>query len=113
MFSHDKLTFIRKTACENVPGERDKIYWSLHALQKLRAEGLRKNAVEAALQKCYIIEEYSMEGRPFPGCLVLGRVVSTPVHIVVAIDMSFDRMLVVTVYRPSLERWKGDWKSRK
>jgi hypothetical protein len=38
---------------------------------------------------------------------------SDPVHSVIAIDMDFDRIFLITVYRPSLERWENDWKTRK
>ena len=49
----------------------------------------------------------------YPHCLVLGFIVSDPVHSVVAIDRDFDRILIVTLYRPSAEKWENDWKTRK
>lgn len=36
-----------------------------------------------------------------------------PCHAVVAIDEENDRLLIVTVYRPSLEEWEDDWSRRK
>jgi hypothetical protein len=60
-----------------------------------------------------IIEDYVMEGRPFPGCLVLSFIDSIPVHSVIAIDMDFDRIFIITVYKPSAERWEDDWKTRR
>jgi hypothetical protein len=91
----------------------EKILWSLHAVKKLRVDGLRKTEVENSLKECTIIEDYPIEGRVLPDCLVLGFIGSDPVHSVVAIDRDFDRILIVTVYRPSAERWEDAWKTRK
>ncbi len=75
----------------------------MHAVKKLRVEGLKKRGVE----------DYTMKGRPLPGCFVLGFIGSVPVHSAIAIDRDFDRIFVITVYKPSLERWENDWKTRK
>ncbi len=108
-----KEEFIRNKASEHIPDEMEKIAWSLHAVKKLRAEKLRKKDVEAALKECIILEDYDMEGRPLPGCLVLGFIGSAPMHSVIAIDEDFDRIFIITVYKPSPERWQHDWKRRK
>jgi len=86
----------------------------LHAIRKLRAERLRTSAVESALTDCALIEDFDFtEGRPLPSCLVLGFVGNEPIHVVLALDEVFDRIVIVTVYRPSEERWKNGWKQRK
>ncbi len=105
--------FIRKKAKEHVAGLNEKISWSLHAVTKLRIEVFRKKDIEESLKECIIVEDYVMEGRPLPGCLVLGFVGSTPVHAVIAIDRDFDRIFIITIYKPSSERWEDDWKRRK
>ena len=109
----EKEVFIRQKALEHVPDADEKIYWSLHAVGKLRRENLKKNDVERALKKCIIIEDYAMEGRPFPGWLVLGHIGRKPVHAVIAIDKDNDRIFVITVYKPLAERWEDGWKKRK
>ena len=113
MFSVEKQNFIQQKAKEHISEIREKIVWSLHAVKKLRIESLRKKEVETSLKECIIIEDYSMVGRPLPGCLVLEFINSTPVHLVIAIDKDFDRIFVITVCKPSLERWEYDWKTRK
>lgn len=113
MLPKEKENFIRETAKEHIPETNEKISWSLHAVKKLRVEGLKKRGVEDSLKECIIVEDYTMEGRPLPGCLVLGFIGSVPVHSAIAIDRDFDRIFVITVYRPSLERWENDWKTRK
>ena len=55
----------------------------------------------------------SVEGRPLPSCLVLGFIADEPIHAVLAIDKDFDRIFIITIYRPSRERWQDDWRNRK
>jgi hypothetical protein len=109
----EKERFIRQKANEHVPVTKEKIYWSLHAVRKLRLEGLRKKSVENCLRQCVAIEDYPAKTRTLQDCLVLGFVGSDPLHSVIAIDKDFDRILVITVYRPSTDRWENDWKKRK
>ena len=96
-----------------MPGSNEMILWSLHAVSKLRKEDLHKTDIENSLKECIIIKHYDMEGRPLPGCLVLGFVGQIPVHTVIAVDREFDRIFIITVYKPSAERWNNDWKKRK
>jgi hypothetical protein len=113
MNSEEKENFIRQSASEHVPAINEKILWSLHAVKKLRVEGLRKTEVEKSLRDCIIVEDYPVKGRPLPDCLVLGFVGPDAVHSVVAIDRDFDRIFIVTVYRPSAGRWENDCKTRR
>jgi hypothetical protein len=113
MTPQDKQSFIREKAREHIPEVNEKILWSLHAVKKLRAERLRKSSVEDLLKSCIIVEEYERETRALPDCLMLGFTGQEPVHVVVALDQTNDRILIVTVYRPSSERWEDDWKRRR
>ena len=113
MTAREKEHFIRQKANDHRPDYNEKILWSLHALKKTRIERLRKDNVENALKEAIIVEDYPMEGRPLPGCLVLGFAGGEPVHIVAAVDYALDRLFIITVYRPSAERWEDDWKRRK
>lgn len=82
-------------------------------MKKLRIEGLRKSQVEDALKDCVLVEDYPIVGRPLPDCLVLGFIKENPIHVVAALDEDFDRIFIITVYRPSVERWADGWKKRK
>jgi hypothetical protein len=106
--------FVRAKARENGrAAEKDRVLWSRHAIAKLVGEGLDRIQVEVALQTCRVIDEYPLVGRPLPDCLVLGFWQERPIHAVVAIDAENNRILVVTVYVPSPERWEDDWQTRK
>jgi Domain of unknown function (DUF4258) len=113
MTGDQKQNFIRKKSREHVPEENERIMWSVHAIKKLRIEGFRKAEIEKCLKECIIIEDYPVQNRPLPDCLVLGFVGTDPVHVVTALDKDFDRVFIVTVYRPTPERWEDGWKKRK
>lgn len=108
-----KLLFVREKASEHIAAINEKILWSFHAVKKLRIEELRKSQIEDALKNCVLVEDYHVVGRPLPDCLVLGFINEEPVHVVVALDEDFDRILIITVYKPSTERWGDGWKKRK
>jgi hypothetical protein len=42
MTAEEKDLFIKQKAAEHIPAVNDKILWSLHAVKKLRIEGLLK-----------------------------------------------------------------------
>ncbi len=110
-----KQSFIRRIVAENrsSPGG-SKILWSRHAIAELAAEGWNRRQVEDALLSCQVIEDYPPSHRPLPDCLALSWLsASIPIHVVVAIDQARGRLLIVTVYRPSEEEWKDDWRTRK
>lgn len=88
--------------------------WSRHATARLIDSGLRRLDVEAALAHCVVIEDYPTAHRPLPDCLVMAYLhAGDPIHVVVAIDEPLERLFVVTVYRPTSERWQDDWRTRK
>jgi len=110
-----KQSFIRQKAQENsAQPSGQKVLWSRHAIAKLVVENFSRQEVERALTSCDIIEDYPVQMRPLPDCLVLGWLVERqPMHAVVAIDEPNDRIFVVTVYRPDLKRWENDYRTRK
>lgn len=111
----DKQTFIRRKARENLDNaDGMQVYWSRHAITEMVQDQLTRSEVETALQDCEVIEDYPATHRPLPDCLVLGHLQGLhPIHAVIAIDQAQDRIFVVTVYRPSAERWSDDWRTRK
>src|SRR5690606_595149 len=115
MNSHNKQVFIRQKATESRKNPHSmKDMWSRHAVAALVDEGLRRKDVEEALCDAEVIEDYPVAHRPLPDCLVLSWLANeVPVHVVVAVDVDKDRIFIVTVYVPTHERWKNDWRTRK
>jgi hypothetical protein len=110
-----KQSFIREQARRN---RRDpqgaRILWSRHAITRLVVDDLDRRAIEQALERCALVEDYAASHRPLPDCLVLGWLMSgEPVHAVIGVDMDKGRALIITVYRPSKGEWEDDWRTRK
>ena len=58
------------------------------------------------------IEEYP-EDTPFPSALFLGWTGQEPLHVVVALDSTTEQAYIITTYRPDLDHFEGDFKTRK
>lgn len=112
---NDKQRFIQEKARDQVfDSAGEKILWSRHGVAALIDDGLSRTDVEAALQRSHIIEDYLPTHRPLPDCLVLALISpDKPVHAVIAIDEAHDRIFIVTVYVPTIDRWEDDWQTRK
>jgi hypothetical protein len=111
----DKQRFIQQKARENQADPQGiKVRWSQHATAELVNDDLTRADVEAALIFCEVVEEYPEWHRPLPDCLVLGSLLDgRPIHAVVALDEANDRIFMVTVYLPSIDRWHDDWRTRR
>ncbi len=76
---------------------------------------LQRNILEQQVQdvidKGEVIESYS-DDKPYPSYLVLGHSQEIALHVVYAVDEE-DNIIVITVYRPSLEKWQNDLRTRK
>ena len=67
--------------------------------------------VEYVIKDGNIIESYD-DGKPYSSFLSLGFVDGVALHVVHAKDED-DNCIVITVYRPSLEKWENDFKTRR
>ena len=59
-----------------------------------------------------IIEDYP-DDKPFPTALFLGRRQGDPFHVVTALDSLRGYCFVITVYRPDLNHFEPDYKTRR
>ena len=110
----NKADLITEIISENLSAENgDRVLWSRHAVAKLVMERVGRREVEAALRTCALVEDYPTIGRPLPDCLVLCFVAGAPLHVIVAVDETARKIIIVTVYVPSEQRWESDWKTRK
>jgi len=77
---------------------------SLHADDERLADGLTVLEVEEVLASAELLEDYAADPRGH-SCLVLGYTRGQPVHVVCGLTRQ-GRLIVITVYRPSLPKWK-------
>ena len=81
---------------------------SAHAHQERQEEQITIYEIEKILLKGAIIEKYSNDPRG-ESCLVAGKVLDVPLHVICG--MRDKKLLIVTVYRPRFPIWI-DYKTR-
>ena len=67
--------------------------------------------VVGAIVKGQVIEPY-LTDRPLPNCLLL-HMGEQPLHVVAAVDVEAGIGYVITAYRPDLEHFEADYKTRR
>lgn len=87
----------------------DEFVWRRHALERMLERSISRAEVINAVQNGEIIEEYAQDF-PYPSCLVY-NLENEPLHVVAALDGQ--KCFIITVYRPSLEEFESDYKTRK
>lgn len=102
----DPLAFIQRCIRER------KIFWTYHVQMRLKGRTLSREALLQAVGTYEIIESYP-EDKYLPSYLVFCRSQDGTVHVQVAADVVGDNVRIVTVYRPSADEWKPDWKTRR
>lgn len=85
--------------------------WTMHIMTRLLQRGISLDDVTNAIMSGEIIEDYP-DDYPYPSCLILGRDKNNQaLHTVCG--TSENELWLITAYRPSLEFWAEDLKTRK
>jgi hypothetical protein len=88
------------------------IEWEIHSLERMMKRGISTEIVKKVLLDGEIIEDYP-EDKPFPTALFLGWFQKEPFHVVAAFDSLSGYCFVITVYRPDLDHFQSDYKTRR
>jgi hypothetical protein len=96
-----------KTAIEN-----GNIEWLKHSLERMFERGISRDFVKQVLLSGEIIEDYP-DDKPYPSALFLGFVEEKPFHVVAAYDSETNWCFVITAYKPDLEHFESDYKTRR
>lgn len=88
-----------------------RIHWHQHALERFLERGISRVEVVSAIINGEIVEAYPVD-RPYPSCLILSVEVE-PVHVVASVDPVARICHVITAYRPDLEHFEPDFKTRR
>ncbi len=86
---------------------KDEYLITYHAETERRYDSLSILEIEQALIDGEILEEYPEDKRGV-SCLVYGEVDNRPVHVVCGRN-SDDWLVIITVYIPTLPKWKSPW----
>ena len=88
-----------------------RIQWHQHALERFLERGISRAEVVGSIMNGEVIEIY-LTDRPYPSCLIL-YVETEPVHVVAAADPTARICHVITAYRPDLEHFEPDFRTRR
>ena len=92
--------------------ENGLIEWQRHALERMMERDILRESVKKVLLAGEIIEDYP-DDKPYPSALFLGWVEGEPFHIVSALDPESGYSFVITAYKPDLEHFEPDYKTRR
>lgn len=88
------------------------IIYRRHATDQMEARDIAPREVRHVLETGETIE-WRDTAEPFPRRLVLGYTVNGPLHVVAEDDGVAGVIYVRTAYRPSLMKWRDDWRTRR
>jgi len=104
----DRETFYKRTKRAFKKG---RYLIRFHVRLRMRERGISEDEVWEVIYGGEVIEYYP-EDKPYPSCLLFKEVRGKPLHVVCALSPEGTAFLV-TVYIPSLERWKANFRRRK
>lgn len=79
---------------------------------RLKDRFVSRQTILDAVDSYEIVELYP-DDKYLPSYLVLARLAEDPLHMLFAADVAGDNVRVVTAYRPSLDDWEDDLKTRR
>ncbi len=89
------------------------IEYRVHATKRMFERDINEIDIVNLIENGFVIEEY-IKDRPFQSALVNGtKVDGTPLHMVVAIDFSSQRLYIITTYSPDSNKWIENFSRRK
>ena len=92
--------------------ENGNIEWQRHALEKIFEREISRKIVKEVLLSGEIIEDYP-NSKPYPSALFLGLINDKPFHVVAAFDNESGYCFIITAYKPDLEHFEPDFKTRR
>lgn len=88
------------------------IEWQAHALARMLERGISRKIVKRVLLEGDVIEDYP-DDKPYPSSLLIGWFYGKPFHVVAAFDNQSGYCFVITAYKPDLEHFESDYKTRR
>lgn len=91
---------------------RRRIRWTYHVNMRLKGRFIPREIILSSVDSYEIIEEYP-EDKYLPSYLVYAKGQGQIIHIHVATDIVNDNVTIITTYRPTLDKWEKDFKTRR
>ena len=91
--------------------DESKVEFTAHTHMRMREREITVDEIYAGIDTGEIIEQYP-DDKYYPSCLVLCfRVNGKPLHFVCG--LGDNKIYIITLYDPDLERWENDFKTRR
>lgn len=104
--SIDTLDFIKSCI------KRRRMRWTYHVNMRLKGRFISRQTIVSSANSYEIIEEYP-EDKYLPSCLVFAEYENNIIHIQIATDLENESVTIVTAYKPTLDKWEKDLKTRR
>lgn len=89
------------------------VEYRIHASQRMFQRGITPEEIEKILTEGHVIENYS-EDVPLPSMLLSGNTTKgVPLHVVVGVNYSEKKLIVITAYLPDANKWADNFSRRK
>jgi hypothetical protein len=89
------------------------IEYRVHSTRRMFERGITPEDIENLLTNGIIIEQYP-DDYPLPSILINGQTLTgEPLHAVIAINEPESKLIVVTAYKPNINKWINDFSRRK
>ncbi len=92
--------------------KRRKIYWTYHVNMRLKERFIRRETILYSVSTYEIVEKHP-EDKYLPSYLIYAEHENQIIHIQIATDLENDNIRIVTTYKPTLEKWENDFKTRR
>ncbi len=92
--------------------KRRRIHWTYHVNMRLKGRIIPREFILNSVDSYEIIEEYP-EDKYFPSYLIYTEYKSQIIHVHIATDIENDNVRIVTTYKPTLDKWESNFKTRR
>ena len=90
--------------------KRHRIRWTYHVNMRLKGRFISRDAILSSVDTYEIIEKYPKD-KYLPSYLIYAEYENQIIHVQIATDLESDSITVVTVYRPTLDKWGKDFRT--
>ena len=91
---------------------KDNFEWRKHTLIRMAERRISQDIVLKVVLEGEVIEDYP-QAKHFPGWLMFKMIELEAYHVVASYDPESNKGYIITVYKPTLDKFKPDFKRRR
>ena len=106
MIDNNILEFVRSCIKDR------KILWRYHVNMRMKERFISREDILSSVNTFEIIEKYPKD-KYIPSYLIYAVNGDRVIHIQIAINRHDDIIIIITAYKPTLDKWEKDFKTRR